>query len=300
MLNTLSSNFIITFCAVIAAAGVFLVVKSLGTNIWDWITPKLNIHKRRSVRDINDPSDLVLSDIESSDSGFIRMVKHPTFWIIGGAIFALFLWDIIISPLAFTTVVLIGGSFRSGQTLKESARLDSHVDILVSSFRSHVISCPDTQIALEKILPSIPEGPLRKATERIVSTLQQKVNYKKAFYPWLLFGNPMLERFAFLLAGAEGVPSIDIATFLDAFQNSQKPWFEMRKGTRSSLNMIGMVGNILLVLTVVSLITAGILPQWKEFLISSLNRYLLYIGSLVLLLISMLYYQIELQRLEEN
>lgn len=295
-----SSGLILTFCAVALAVGVFLVARSSGYSLWDSLSAKNIFKAKRKIKDFESESEIDLSDLEADESAFLRIVKRPTIWFVLGGLIGLALWDIILSPVAFTTVILIGGYFRSDRKLLESERLDSHVNMLFTTFNSHISSAIDVQTTLDKVQPSLPEGALKSATERIVAILRKKLTYRKAFYPWLLFDNPMLERFAFLLAGSDGVSMAQLSEYLDAFREYQIPWFEMRKKTRDSLNLVGLVGKILMLLTVASLVAAGIIPQWREFLSFNITRYLILLGALLVLIIFMLYYRMELSRLEEN
>ena len=296
--SNISSNIVLWACAALTALGVCIMVRPLIDKLLSLI---LNLFskrsRRRSIDSINE-EDFELSYLESTSSNLSRILESKTFWGVIGLVLALFIWDKISSPVIFVLVYAVGSAYRIDRSIRGAARLDTQIDLLISSFRSRVVSCKSINLALEEMTPALPNGNLKKATEKVCRLLKSNKAFRQSFYPWLLFEHPMLSRFAFLLSSASGLTPSALEEILDTFQKNQQSWMQIREETRQGINSVSLLMKSLLSFAVAILAAVSLLPAWRAVL---LERPLFYIGFLVSLVVMLGYtviVQIEVRRLE--
>ena len=220
------------------------------------------------------------------------------FWVAAAALAALLLADSLRSPLALAVVLAAGELYRSATRSRRMQRLNEDAGNLVVQFASRYPITRSLGKTLKDVSSALPGGEVRSAVEDCLKRLQMNQKPGEALKRMKALDYPALNRFARLLANVQDTNQDVFMKTLEILRKEVEGRMDLHRQARQSLTLVRSTTRLLQGVAVAAMAVAGVLPNWRNYFVASPQNWLLFLGMLVIVLLSTFYMEAEMYQLE--
>ena len=248
-----------------------------------------------------------LAGVQASHEGTTRnkalltlagLSQWRPFWIAAALLAALMLADSLRSPLALAVVLAGGDLYRSAVHSRRMQHLNEDASNLIVQFTSRYPINRSLGKTLKDVSSALPGGEVRSAVEDCLKRLQMNQKPGEALKVMQALGYPALNRFARLLGNVQDTNQDVFMKTLEILRKEVEGRMDLHRQARQSLTLVRSTTRLLQGVAVAAMIVASLLPNWRYYFIASPQNWLLFLGMLVIVLLSTFYMETEMHQLE--
>lgn len=211
----------------------------------------------------------------------------------GGLALALLARDWLLSPYLLLLGLALARFMQRRRSHKKHMAATEQVKALVVLFRSHFAVGQSPFAVLGEVFPELPPGQVRTAVEKAVSAYRAGGDVRTALASMRKVDERYLSRFTLVL---EAAPSSDTETILDEVRRLEEDLMErdrLRGQAKASLALLTGTVRFLQVANVTTVVLTVLLPPWRDFFTSTLQRRGTFLAATLFFVLASLYFDQE-------
>lgn len=219
---------------------------------------------------------------------------------LAGILLAILVRDWLLSLYLVTLGLSLIWLMRSRQGRKEQAKLTDQVKMLVVLFRSHFAVGGSPFSVLSEVEPELPAGRLRAAARRTVDIYHTTGKVKEALNAMRKLDNPYLARLVMVMEAASVSSTEVVLDELKRLEGDLKARDRLRAQAKASLALLKGTTRFLQVANLTAVAISVVLPVWRDFFTSTLQRRGTFLAATLFMLMASLYFDQEIGLQEEK
>jgi Flp pilus assembly protein TadB len=208
--------------------------------------------------------------------------------------------DVLLSPY----LVLLGAGLTwflgARHTRQTQAAISTQIRSLVVLFRSRYAVGASPFAVLAEIQDDLPPGPVAAAVRRAVNAYGSTGSVATALAPLRDLHNPYLARLAMVLETSGAASTQAIVDEVERIEDDLKERDRLAGQARASLALLKGTVRFLQAANLAAIVAAVVLPLWRDFFTSTLQRRGTFLAATLFLTLASLYFDQEIALQEEK
>jgi hypothetical protein len=305
MLTSIPINISIIFATIIGIGGLgYILVKTgnllvdIGFGAWNYFKKFWQPATARWFKNVLDePEDEYAS--KSKKHLAIKLFEVRITWYFIAVLAAIAINDRLISFASLAIIAIAGEIYISTVSSKRLTKLNADTANLIMQFSSRYPLKRSISGTLEDAYQTIQKGDLEIAVSQTLRSLRLNRPLDAAMKPLLRLKNPTIRQMALLLSDAQETSPDVLESVMDTLQSEVKNRSFLYGEIRQSLTILRVTTRVLQTVFFGAIITGSTLANWRNYFLGSNATWMIFIAMITLGVVSSIYVELEIKRLEE-